>query len=330
MKKLVDNYKRHINYLRVSITDRCNLRCTYCMPFEGVVPLTHEDVLSYEEILRIAKIAVKEGITKIRITGGEPLVRKGMVNLVSWLSRLEGIEDLSMTTNGILLSEFAGQLYEAGLKRVNVSMDSLNPELFKDITRGGELSRVWQGIEKASEVGLNPIKINVVAVKGLNEDEILDFARLTLEHNYQIRFIEFMPVGPENGWHQDKYLSCMVIRGIIAKRYKIEPVAEKIPTGGPASLYRLEGAKGAVGFINAISSHFCSSCNRLRLTADGKIRPCLFSDEEIDMKVALRRGDSDGELTALLHSAIFNKPIGHTITEPAFRKCAREMIKIGG
>jgi len=227
MKKLVDNYKRHINYLRISITDRCNLRCTYCMPFEGISQLSHEDMLSYEEIIRIAKIAVKEGITKIRITGGEPLVRKGVVNLVRWLSHVEGIEDLSMTTNGILLAEFARPLYEAGLKRVNVSMDSLNPELFKKITRGGELSRVWQGIEKASEVGLYPIKINVVAVKGVNEEEILDFVRLTLEHNYQIRFIEFMPVGPENGWHQGKHLSCVEIRKIVAKSYTLLPIVEK-------------------------------------------------------------------------------------------------------
>lgn len=300
------------------------------MPLEGVSHLAHEDILSYEEVLRIARIAVKEGIKKIRITGGEPLVRKGVVNLINWLSKIEGIEDLSMTTNGILLSEFARPLYEAGLKRVNVSMDSLKPDIFKSITRGGELSRVWQGIEKASAVGMNPIKINVVAVKGFNEDEMLDFARLTLEHNYQIRFIEFMPVGPENGWHQDKYLSCLDIRGIIAKGYKIEPVAEKKKIRGPASLYKLEGAKGEIGFINAISSHFCSKCNRLRMTADGKLRPCLFSDEEVDIRKALRRGDSDKELTELLHLAIFNKPKGHTVAKPLTRKCAREMIKIGG
>ncbi|MBW1839894.1 MAG: GTP 3',8-cyclase MoaA [Deltaproteobacteria bacterium] len=330
MKKLVDSYNRHINYLRISITDRCNLRCTYCMPLEGISHLAHEDILSYEEVLRIARIAVKEGIKKIRITGGEPLVRKGVVNLINWLSKIEGIEDLSMTTNGILLSEFARPLYEAGLKRVNVSMDSLKPDIFKRITRGGELSRVWQGIEKASAVGMNPIKINVVAVKGFNEDEVLDFARLTLEHNYQIRFIEFMPVGHENGWSQDKYLSCLEIKKIIEKRYRLEQVEKKRNTSGPADLYRLDGAEGRIGFINAISSHFCSKCNRLRMTADGKLRPCLFSDEEVDIRKALRRGDSDKELTELLHLAIFNKPKGHTVTKPSFRKCARDMIMIGG
>lgn len=330
MNKLVDHYKRQINYLRISITDRCNLRCSYCMPLEGVSHLNHEDILSYEEIVRIARIAVKEGITKIRITGGEPLIRKGVVNLTGWLSQLDEIEDLSMTTNGILLSEFAQPLNKAGLKRVNVSMDTLKPDLFKKITRGGELSRVWEGIETASKAGLNPIKINVVAIKGFNEDEILDFAELTLDHDYQIRFIEFMPVGPGNGWHQEKYLNCFNIREIIEKSYTLKSISNKKNTRGPADLYRLEGAKGIIGFINAISGHFCSDCNRLRLTADGKLRPCLFSDEEIDIKLALRSGDSDEELTALLHSAIFSKPRGHTITEPSFRKCVREMIKIGG
>ncbi len=330
MNRLIDNYKRHINYLRISITDRCNLRCIYCMPLDGVSQLMHEDILSYEEIVRIAKIAVKEGITKIRITGGEPLVRKGVINLVGWLSQLEGIEDLSMTTNGILLSEYAKPLYEAGLKRVNVSMDSLKPDLFKEITRGGELSSLWRGIEKANEVGMNPIKINVVGMKGFNEDEVLDFARLTLDYNYQVRFIEFMPVGPENGWKEERFLSCYSIKKIIQENYKLQSLGNKKGNGGPADLYRLEGAKGTIGFINAISGHFCSTCNRLRLTADGKLRPCLFSDKEFDIRMAMRQGDSDEELRALLHTALSNKPEGHAITEPSFKKCARDMIAIGG
>ena len=330
MKKLIDNHERHINYLRISITDRCNLRCIYCMPIEGIAQLKHEDILSYEEIVRIAKIAVKEGITKIRITGGEPLVRKGVVDLVGCLSKLEGVEDLSMTTNGILLSEFAQPLYEAGLKRINVSMDSLKPDLFREITRGGELSRVWRGIEKANELGMNPIKINVVALRGFNEHEVLDFARLTLERDCQVRFIEFMPVGLKNGWKEERYLSCSSIRGIIEEGYSLQSIADEKRNSGPADLYRLEGAKGSIGFINAISGHFCSTCNRLRLTADGKLRPCLFSDKEFDMRMALRSGDSDEELMALLHKALSNKPKGHAITEPTFRKCAREMVRIGG
>jgi len=330
MNKLIDNYKRHINYLRISITDRCNLRCIYCMPIDGISHLSHENILSYEEIVRIARIAVKEGITKIRITGGEPLVRKGVVNLVGWLSQLEGIEDLSMTTNGILLSKFAKPLYEAGLKRVNVSMDSLKPDRFREITRGGELSSLWRGIEKANEVGMNPIKINVVAMKGFNEDEVLNFAQLTLERNCQVRFIEFMPVGLKNGWKEGRYLSCSTIKKIIQENYNLQPLGIKKQNGGPADLYRLENAKGIIGFINAISGHFCSTCNRLRLTADGKLRPCLFSDEEFDVRMAMRQGDSDEELRALLHTALSNKPEGHAITKPSFKKCAREMVKIGG
>jgi len=330
MNKLIDPYQRHITYLRISITDRCNLRCTYCMPPEGVSQLIHDDILRYEEIVRIARIAVSEGITRIRITGGEPLVRKGVVNLVSWLSQLQGIEDLSMTTNGILLSEFARPLKEAGLKRVNISMDSLQPELFGEITRGGDLSKVWKGIVAASEAGLKPVKINVVVIKGFNEDEILEFAKLTLNFDFQIRFIEFMPVGTQNGWHQEKYFSCTEIRNAIEKYYRLTPLIVRGNTSGPAVLCQLEGAQGSIGFINAISNHFCATCNRLRLTADGKLRPCLFSDAEIDIKMALRNGESDQKLKEILHSAIFNKPEGHTIAEPTFRKCAREMISIGG
>ena len=300
------------------------------MPIDGISHLSHENILSYEEIVRIARIAVKEGITKIRITGGEPLVRKGVVNLVGWLSQLEGIEDLSMTTNGILLSEFAKPLYEAGLKRVNVSMDSLKPDRFREITRGGELSSLIRGIEKANEVGMNPIKINVVAMKGFNEDEVLDFAKLTLKRNCQVRFIEFMPVGLKNVWQEERYLSCSSIKKIIQENYKLQPLGNKKGNGGPADLYRLENAKGKIGFINAISCHFCSTCNRLRLTADGKLRPCLFSDKEFDIRMAMRQGDSDEELKTLLLTALSNKPKGHAITKPSFKKCAREMVKIGG
>ena len=215
MNKLVDDFNRHINYLRISITDRCNLRCAYCMSPEGVDHIDHGDVLSYEEIVRIAQIAVSEGITKIRITGGEPLVRKGVVNLIQLLSHIEGITDLSMTTNGVLLADYAQALFDAGLKRVNVSMDSLNPDLFREITRGGDLSLVWKGIEKAADVGLHPIKINVVTIQGFNEGEIADFARLTMEHTYHVRFIEFMPVGNGNGWEKGKYVSCSSIRSLL-------------------------------------------------------------------------------------------------------------------
>jgi cyclic pyranopterin phosphate synthase len=293
--------------------------------------LAHHDILSYEEIVRLAQIAVNEGITKIRITGGEPLVRKGVVNLIHALSQIDGIKDLSMTTNGILLSEYARPLVEAGLQRINVSMDSLQPGLFKDITRGGDLSLVWRGIGKAHDAGLSPIKINVVAIQGFNDGEIVDFARLTIDNDYQVRFIEFMPIGNGNGWHQEKYLSGMKIRTIIEKHHYLEPV---IPSQGrmrgPAELYRLPGAQGMIGFINPISGHFCSTCNRLRLTADGKLRPCLFADREIDIMHPLRAAGTDEELKVLLHEALSAKPKGHTVMEPTFRKCTREMVAIGG
>ena len=331
MDGLVDTYQRQINYLRISITDRCNLRCVYCMPPEGVASLSHGSILSYEEILRIVKVAVREGIRKIRITGGEPLVRKGVVDLIGRLSKVQGIEDLSITTNGILLSEYAQALYDAGLMRVNVSMDSLRPELFSEITRGGNLSLVWKGIEKAEAVGLKPIKINVVAMKGLNDTEVVDFARLTLGHAYHIRFIEFMPVGRENGWHLDTYLSGMAIKQAIEKRFNLQPLALKAnANNGPAELFRIEGGHGMIGFINAISSHFCASCNRLRLTADGKLRPCLFSDAEIDIRKVLRQGDSDEEIKAHLHTVLSAKPRKHALAEPSFRKCVRPMVTIGG
>ncbi len=301
------------------------------MPPDGIIPLKHEDILRYEEFVRIAKIAVSEGISKIRITGGEPLVRKGVTDLIRRLSSLEGIQDLSMTTNGILLADYAEQLCEAGLKRVNVSMDSLQPFLFSEITRGGDLSLVWKGIHKASSVGLTPIKINVVAIKGFNEGDIGAFAQLTMDHDYHVRFIEFMPVGNGNGWHQEKYLTSSTMRSLIENKFPLEPVKLKgRDDSGPAELFRLKGGKGIIGFINAISGHFCASCNRLRLTADGKLRPCLFSDMEIDLKNPIRNGGSDDEIRQLLHEAIFNKPKGHTISDPAFRKCAREMIAIGG
>jgi cyclic pyranopterin phosphate synthase len=331
MNTLKDDYKRHINYLRISITDRCNLRCTYCMPPDGMNLLAHHDILSYEEIVRIAQIAVNEGISKIRITGGEPLVRKGMVTLVHNLSQLDGIKDLSMTTNGILLSEYARPLVDAGLQRVNVSMDSLQPGLFKDITRGGDLSLVWKGIEKAQDAGLSPIKINVVAIQGFNDSEIIDFARLTIANDYQVRFIEFMPIGNGNGWHQEKYLSGLKIRTIIEEHHMLEPfLRNQEGMRGPAELYRLPGAQGMIGFINPISSHFCTTCNRLRLTADGKLRPCLFADQEIDILQPLRSAGTDEELKLLLHEALSSKPKGHTVMEPTFRKCTRDMVAIGG
>jgi len=329
MTELIDNYKRKINYLRVSITDRCNLRCVYCMPKEGASPIGHSEILSYEEIIRIIKVAVKKGITKIRITGGEPLIRKNVLYFVDLISRIKGIDDLSMTTNGVLLKDMARPLFDAGIKRLNVSLDSLKPERYHEITRGNHLSDVLEGIEEAVRVGFSPIKINVVAIRGFNDDEILDFARLTLIHPYQIRFIEFMPIGSGDNWTKEKIITSREIKEKIENLQNLIPVDLK-RLKGPAKVYRFHGAKGEIGFISPSSDHFCSTCNRIRLTADGKIRTCLFSDEEIDLKKSLRMSCDDEELEKIIDTTILEKPKRHHLATPIFKKCSRTMSRIGG
>jgi len=331
MKALLDFHNRRINYLRISITDRCNLRCHYCMPKEGVSQFGQSEILRYEEILRLAALAVQKGITKIRITGGEPLVRKDAVQLIQQLSQLKGVQDLSLTTNAILLEEFAPALFQAGLKRVNISMDSLSPEKYREITRGGDLSRVWAGVEAARRAGLSPIKINVVAITGFNDGEILEFARLTMQDPFQVRFIEFMPIGVSSEWSPERYLSSREIKR------RIESVSPLIPLnggvndhGGPARLFKFPGARGEIGFISPISDHFCNSCNRLRLTPDGKLKTCLFSEEEMDLKQLLRSGCSDEELGRKLDEAISTKPLRHGAIGGLMKRCHRPMVKIGG
>ena len=331
MKALLDFHNRRISYLRISITDRCNLRCHYCMPKEGVSQFGQSEILRYEEILRLAALAVQKGITKIRITGGEPLVRKDAVQLIQQLSQLKGVQDLSLTTNAILLEEFAPALFQAGLKRVNISMDSLSPEKYREITRGGDLSRVWAGVEAARRAGLSPIKINVVAITGFNDGEILEFARLTMQDPFQVRFIEFMPIGVSSEWSPERYLSSREIKR------RIESVSPLIPLnggvndhGGPARLFKFPGARGEIGFISPISDHFCNSCNRLRLTPDGKLKTCLFSEEEMDLKQLLRSGCSDEELGRKLDEAISTKPLRHGAIGGLMKRCHRPMVKIGG
>lgn len=331
MNSLIDGHNRKINYLRISITDRCNLRCQYCMPKEGVSQFGHSEILSYEEILRLASLAVKRGIAKIRITGGEPLIRKGVVELVRQASQLPGIADLSMTTNGILLAEFAPALFQAGMKRVNISMDSLSPKKYHEVTRGGELSRVWAGVEAAKQAGLSPIKINVVAMAGFNDMEILDFARLTLKDPYQVRFIEFMPVSTSSEWRPECCISFEEIKRRIETFLPLIPLDNgRVGHEGPARLFKFPGAAGEIGFISPISDHFCHSCNRLRLTADGKLKTCLFSDEETDLKTLLRSGCSDDELEEKLAEAISTKPLRHGAIGTGMKRCHRPMVKIGG
>jgi len=326
---LFDPYKRRINYLRISVTDRCNLRCRYCMPEEGIPLISHDEILTYEEILRIVRVFAAEGISKVRLTGGEPLVRKGIVDFISRLSSIEEIKDLSLTTNGILLKESAQDLKQAGLKRINISLDSLKKERFYQITRKDAFERVWSGIEEALRVGLSPIKINMVAIQGLNEDEIESFARLTFHLPLTVRYIEYMPSANGEAWKKSDILTIPRIKT------RLENVGKLIPIpadrwDGPAKRFRIEGAIGEIGLIGAVSTHFCDDCNRLRLTADGKIRTCLFSDEEIDVKELLRKGGSDRDLRERLLVALREKPERHHIDTHQFKKCQRNMSAIGG
>ncbi len=330
---MFDQYERDINYLRVSVTDRCNLRCTYCMPKEGLSRIGHDDILRYEEIHRIIRVAAGLGITKVRITGGEPLVRRGVAEFIASLRAIPELKDVSLTTNGILLDGCAENLFAAGIRRINISLDSLDAEKYARITRGGDIRAVLRGIRKVRETGFSPIKINIVAIKGFNDDEVLDFARLTLENPYQIRFIELMPLGHAGIENNGRYLSNAIIRERIETLGRLEPVDGRgNGSDGPARIYRLTGGAGEIGFISPVSRHFCRTCNRLRLTADGHLRACLLSDDETDLKGPLREGCADGEINELIRGAISRKPERHEIacSESHIKKCMKEMQEIGG
>jgi cyclic pyranopterin phosphate synthase len=332
MTGLKDNFLRVIDYLRVSVTDRCNLRCLYCMPPDGVVPSEHKDILTYEEIVRIVKIGAGLGVRKVRLTGGEPLTRKNIAFLVSSIKKIPGVEDLSLTTNGILLEKYCTEIAAAGLNRVNISIDSFDPGRYGEITRGGDLDVVLRGLSTAEKAGLRPIKINMVPIRGVNDDEILDFARLTLDSEYHVRFIEFMPSGHNDYWSPDKYITTDELRKKIETIAPLSPV--RMRKDGPSRYFRLKGAKGVIGFISALTHHFCGDCNRLRLTSDGKLRPCLFSETEIDLRAAMRSGEPDSEIERLIRLSIEIKPEGHNMAligpaalDPNRR---RPMSKIGG
>jgi GTP 3',8-cyclase len=327
----LDSLSRPINYLRISITDRCNLRCVYCMPAEGVpTKFAHSAILSYEEIVRVVRAAADMGISKIRLTGGEPLVRLGVVELVEMIAGVPGIDDISMTTNAILLTRYARELKRAGLHRVNVSLDTLRPDRFQQISRLGRLEDVLSGIDAASHAGLLPIKLNCVVMRGVNDDEIVDFARLTLTQPWHVRFIEVMPLGTMAGLAKMEHMPISEVRQRIEQDLgTLSPTDRGSWANGPARYHRLEGAIGTVGFISAVSEHFCFQCNRLRLTADGKLRPCLLSDQEIDLREALRRGADSEALQALLRTAIERKPAGHHLAEDLVPS-ERQMSQIGG
>ncbi|RTZ92027.1 MAG: GTP 3',8-cyclase MoaA [Deltaproteobacteria bacterium] len=323
---LKDNYGRVIDYLRISITDHCNLRCLYCVTDE-ISWVPHEEILRFEEIITLVTAFVKAGIRKIRITGGEPLMRKGLPEFISQISRIEGVDDLSLTTNGVLLKRFARDLKEAGLRRINVSLDTLKPELYKTITGRDYFHQVWEGIETARAVGLSPVKINVVAMKEYNEEEILDFARLTIEEPYVVRFIEYMPVNET--WNDGNFLSVGGIKKKIESVYPLVPI-NGTHNNGPARVYKIPDAKGEIGLISPLSNHFCGTCNRLRLTADGHLRPCLFSDTEVDVKTPLRAGADETELLRLLQKTLALKPKRHHMQSVSAPKCHRGMWSIGG
>lgn len=323
-----DSYQRVIDYLRISITDRCNLRCVYCVPNKGIQLFEHDEVLTYEEIIRIIRVASTLGVKKIRITGGEPLLKKDLPFLISSINRINGIEDISLTTNGTLLKKYAHELKESGLKRLNISLDTFKTHRFRDITRTGNIVDVLDGIEKAERLGFYPIKINMVPIRGINDDEIEDFARITINSRRHIRFIEYMPFGKRELWSPDKYISTQEIMDRLKAIAELEPVKER--KTGPARYYRFKDAEGVIGFISPITHHFCNHCNRLRLTSNGMFRPCLFSETEIDIKSALRKGCDDEEIKRLLKLSIEIKPKCHGLNHQRSIELFKPMSKIGG
>ena len=331
MQPLVDSYGRRIKSMRISVTDKCNFRCTYCMPAEGLPWLKKAEILSYEEIERIARVAVSIGIEQIRLTGGEPLVRRDVPELVRQLRAIDGLRSLSITTNGILLKQQAKALAEAGLTRVNVSLDSLMREKFAEITRRDQLTRVLEGLaELENYPSIHPIKINAVAVRGFSEAEVLDFVQFARNKAYVMRWIEFMPLDADQVWRKEDILSGAEIKAIIEESYG--PLVQ-ITTGDPsetARRYTFSDGVGEVGFINPVSEPFCSTCDRIRLTADGQLRTCLFATEETDLRAVLRSGADDETIAQTLRQAVWNKELKHYIGDKRFKRASRSMSMIGG
>ncbi len=326
--KLIDPYNRHLNYLRISITDRCNLKCIYCVPPNLIPRLSHDEILTYEEILRLVRIGVSLGISKIRVTGGEPLVRKGVYGFLTDLSKLDGLTDLSLTTNGVSLKANLNKIKAAGIKRINISLDTLNPTKFEHITGFDLFGQVWQGIEMALEMGFHPIKLNIVALSGINDDELTDMARLSFDYPLHIRFIEYMPIGKSqigNG----PLLLAPEIKKRISGLGSLIPVPNTM-NDGPAQRYHFEGAAGEIGFIHALSHHFCDRCNRLRLTARGQLRPCLLSDHHEDVKGVMRTGGTDEQLAEVFFKAVRHKPSDHNLAIQNPARVCGQMNSIGG
>jgi cyclic pyranopterin phosphate synthase len=321
-----DQFRRKIDYLRISVTDRCNLRCKYCMPAEGVQWMPHESILSFEEILRLIRLSTQLGFRRFRITGGEPLVRKGILDFLREGAKIPGVEDLMITTNGLLLPTMAFDLKAAGVQRVNISLDTMNPKLFYDITRGGDVSKVIKGIFYSLEAGLNPVKINVVVVRGVNTDELPDFLKLAENYPLHVRFIELMPIGVSSE-HRADYVPIQEIKELLGLKECIS--TKEILGGGPAEYVQPSGYEGSIGFISAMSRHFCATCNRVRLTADGKLRPCLHNIHEENLRDAMRNGISDEALKNLFAQTVWFKPARHHMNDEAWQG-QRVMSQIGG
>jgi cyclic pyranopterin phosphate synthase len=331
MEPLIDSYGRRIKSMRISITDKCNFRCTYCMPAEGLPWLKKAEILSYEEIVRIARVAVNIGIEQIRLTGGEPLVRRDVPDLVRQLHAIEGLRSLSLTTNGVLLKQQAGALAQAGLTRINVSLDSLNREKFAQLTRRDQIDRVLEGLAELEKYpSIHPIKVNAVAMRGYSEEEVLDFVRLARNKAYVVRWIEFMPLDADQIWRKEDILTGAEIKAIIEAEYG--PLVQ-ITSGDPsetARRYTFSDGIGEVGFINPVSEPFCSSCDRIRLTADGQLRTCLFATEETDLRAVVRSTDDDEILAQTIRQAVWHKELKHYIGDKRFKRANRSMSMIGG
>jgi cyclic pyranopterin phosphate synthase len=327
---LVDSFGRAHDNLRISVTDRCNIRCFYCMPETGVQFMERSEILSFEEIERFVRVAVRLGITKLRVTGGEPLVRRDLPVLIRKLVAIPGIRDLALTTNAVLLEEMAEPLYDAGLRRINIHLDTLDPERFKQITRRDDLGRVLAGIDACLRLGYGPVKLNAVAVKGLTEPDLVPLARFCRERGIEPRFIEFMPLDAQHLWDRTRVLSADEMIQVLSR--EISPLVD-IPDRdprAPATQYRYADDGGRVGFIASVTRPFCLNCNRIRLTSDGKLRYCLFAIEETDLKSLLRSGGSDDEIAALVRSNVQGKWIGHEINSTRFVPPPRPMYAIGG
>ena len=324
--ELIDSFGRKINYLRLSVTDRCNMRCRYCMPAEGVAKLCHDDILSYEELFQIARSAVALGIEKIRVTGGEPLVRKGIIDFLAQLAVIPGLKQLVLTTNGLCLEEMAEDLRAAGVQRLNISLDSLQPEVFARITRGGDLSRVLAGISAAEQAGF-PVKINMVVMRGINDAEVIDVASLALEKHYTIRFIEYMPAIKEKNW-QSLVVPGWEIMSRIGEKFEFSPIDKK-DLAGPAREYRIKGGVGTLGVITPITGHFCGECNRIRVTASGMAKGCLFSSADVDLKPYTRTSDTHG-LHEALRRIVTGKPGMHQVSARHADHSAFSMSGVGG